>query len=163
MCVTPVAKDFRECMHEFEQGDGAGLWSSIEPRMEQASGAPSNKALRSVLRMSPGTPDDVPAREMATRPSHKPGKVAIVYRHIGKYNVFQHSDWRPAHVRACVRVRVRVCVCVCACVCVCVCVFSLFAYMQPPPPQLKNLPALPCVLGWFNASSTIVAGCVFLV
>ena len=28
VCVTLVAKDFRECMHEFEQGD-AGLWSSI--------------------------------------------------------------------------------------------------------------------------------------
>ena len=62
MCVTPVAKDFRECMHEFEQ------------RMEQACGAPSNKALHSVLRISPGTLGDVPAREMATRLSHKPGK-----------------------------------------------------------------------------------------
>ena len=29
--------------------------------MEQACGAPSNKALHSVLRISPGTPGDVPA------------------------------------------------------------------------------------------------------
>ena len=39
--------------------------------MEQASGAPSTKALHSVLRISPGTLGDIPARVMATRPSQK--------------------------------------------------------------------------------------------
>ena len=57
---------------------------------EQACGAPSNKALRSVVRISPGTPGDVPAIAMATRPSHKPGIASVcsrVFRAVAMYNV----------------------------------------------------------------------------